>query len=98
MEKKPVPYRKTVLVCCNTREGEGAVACANPGRAGDKLCAALKDAVKKAGLKSVVRVARSGCLGLCAEGPNLFVLPDGEWYSKVQESDLPALIARITAP
>ena len=97
MEKRAIPYRRTVFVCTNVREG-GKVACANPGRGGDALCAALKEEIKKAGLKGKVRVARSGCLDLCARGPNLFVYPEGDWYSGVAPEDIPALIEKITAP
>lgn len=94
MEKKTVPYRKTVFVCTNTR-ADGRVACANPGRGGERICAALKEEVKKAGLKGQVRVARSGCLDLCAQGPNLFIYPDGEWRSGVRPEDLPELVREI---
>lgn len=96
MEKKPVPYRRTVFVCTNVRAG-GKVACANPGRGGDDVCQALKEEVKKAGLKGKVRVARSGCLDLCARGPNLFVYPEGEWFSGVKPEDVPELVSRIAA-
>ena len=94
MEARPVPYRKTVFVCVNQR-AEGRVACANPGRGGLELCEALKDEVKKAGLKGKVRVARSGCLDLCEKGPNLFVYPDGQWLSGAAASDLPALVETL---
>lgn len=90
MERKAIPYRKTVFVCTNART-DGRVACANPGRGGDKICEALKEEVKKRGLKGKVRVARSGCLDLCEKGPNLFVYPDGEWRSHVSLGDVPAL-------
>ena len=61
MQQKPIPYRKTVFVCVNVREGK--VACANPGRGGDEICRALKEAVKVAGLKENIRVVRSGWIG-----------------------------------
>jgi len=93
VEEKRVPYEKTVFVCTNVREGK--VACANPGRGGDRICAALKEAVKAAGLKGKIRVARSGCLDRCAEGPNLFVYPEGRWCSGVREADVPALAREI---
>lgn len=96
MERRPVPFRKTIFVCTNVREG-GKTACANPGRGGDRLCAALKEEIKKRGLKSQVRVARSGCLDRCAEGPNLFVFPEGEWLSGVAEGDLSELVGRLTS-
>lgn len=94
MEKKGVPYRKTVFVCTNARQ-DGRVACANPGRGGDKICEALKEEVKKRGLKGKVRVARSGCLDLCEKGPNLFIYPDGEWRSGVTLQDVPELAEKL---
>lgn len=95
MENKPVPFRKTVFVCTNKRDG-GRVACANEGRGGEELCESLKHAVKELGLKKQVRVARSGCLDLCEKGPNVFVYPDGAWYSGVSLHDVPELVKKIT--
>ena len=96
MERKPVPYRTTVFVCTNVRS-DGRTACANPGRGGDAICEALKHGIKKAGLKDRVRVARSGCLDRCAEGPNLFVYPSGEWCSGVSPEDVPGLLEKLSA-
>jgi (2Fe-2S) ferredoxin len=96
MDKKPVPYRKTVFVCTNTRDG-GRVACGNEGRGGEELCESLKHAVKELGLKGKVRVARSGCLDLCEKGPNLFIYPEGEWCSGVTQHDVPAIIEKLRA-
>ncbi len=94
MERKNVPYQKTIFVCTNAREG-GRVACGNPGRGGMELCEALKDSVKRLGLKGKVRVARSGCLDLCEKGPNAFVYPDGQWYSGIGPRDVPELIKKL---
>ena len=96
MKSRPVPYRRTVFVCTNVR-ADGRAACANPGRGGDRVCEVLKKAVKDAGLKREIRVARSGCLDLCAEGPNVFIQPDGQWASGVSEADVPELLKRIAA-
>jgi (2Fe-2S) ferredoxin len=93
VEKKDVPYKRTVFVCTNVREGRAA--CANPGVGGDKVCEALKHEVKRRGLKGQIRVARSGCLDRCAEGPNLFVYPEGAWYSRVSPEDVPALLEKL---
>ena len=97
MEARKPPYARMIFVCTNAREG-GKIACANPGRGGDTICEALKQYVKQAGLKGKVRVARSGCMDLCAQGPNLMVWPDGIWYSGVGESDLPDIIAKHLEP
>ncbi|PIR15671.1 MAG: ferredoxin [Elusimicrobia bacterium CG11_big_fil_rev_8_21_14_0_20_64_6] len=94
MDKKPVPYRKTVFVCTHTRE-EGRVACGNPGRGGLELCESLKHAVKEADLKGKIRVARSGCLDLCEQGPNAFIYPGDEWLSGVTKADTPDIIKKL---
>lgn len=95
MDKKPVPFKKTLFVCTNRREG-GRVACGNDGRGGLELCESLKNAVKELGLKKQVRVARSGCLDLCEKGPNLFLYPDGDWCSGVTEHDVPEILKKVT--
>ncbi len=89
-----MPFEKTVFVCTHVR-ADGKTACANPGRGGDLLCHALKDEVKRLGLKGKVRVARSGCLDRCAEGPNLFVFPEGKWFSGVSAADLPEIVEKL---
>jgi (2Fe-2S) ferredoxin len=97
MKREKIPYVKTIFVCTNSRT-DGKIACANPGCGGDVLCHKLKEMVKAAGLKSKIRVARSGCLDLCAQGPNLFIYPEGIWHSHVQEKDLPKIIEHILEP
>ena len=95
MDKKPVPYKKTVFVCTNVR-ADGRVACGNPGRGGLELCEALKGAIKEKGLKGKVRVARAGCLDLCGQGPNAFLYPGGEWLSGVTAADVPEILKKLT--
>jgi (2Fe-2S) ferredoxin len=94
MDEKPIPFRKTVFVCVNNRE-DGRVSCAGGGRDGEKICEALKHAVKDAGLKKQVRVARSGCLDLCEQGPNLFIYPEGRWRSGVTLEDVPKIVKTL---
>jgi len=95
MKKAPVPYRKTVFVCTNVR-ADGRVACGNPGRGGVELCAALKEGAKRLGLKGKVRVARTGCLDLCEQGPNVFLYPDGEWLSGLAPADAESILKGLT--
>lgn len=94
VDVKPVPFQKTLFVCTNVRP-DGRLACANPGRGGDALCEALKEEVKRRGLKGKVRVARSGCLDRCAEGPNAFVYPVGEWLSGLSAADIPGILKKL---
>lgn len=95
MKNDKVPFAKTVFVCTHQRPGEDRVACGNPGRGGVELCAALKEGVKKAGLKGKVRVARTGCLDLCEKGPNAFLYPSGEWLSGLTPADADAVLRKL---
>jgi (2Fe-2S) ferredoxin len=84
-------FQKFLFVCENSRE-EGA--CCMPQ--GERLRESLKDTVKKLGLN--VRVSRSGCLDLCAQGPNVLLMPDNKWFSHVQESDLKEIVREACLP
>ena len=100
METRKVPYQRTIVVCGNVRE-DGSAACANPSRGedrGDAILEALKAEAKRLGLKGKIRVARSGCLDLCAKGPNLFIFPDGVWLSGVTLADVPRLVETYLTP
>ncbi|OGX37612.1 MAG: hypothetical protein A3C53_00390, partial [Omnitrophica WOR_2 bacterium RIFCSPHIGHO2_02_FULL_68_15] len=89
MQQTQNPYRKHLFVCTNRREGEAAC-CARRGS--EALRDALKQSVKTHGLDGVVRVSQSGCQGLCEQGPNVMVFPDGYWYHHVGPDDLDAII------
>lgn len=96
MEPRAVPYRRTIFVCTHER-ADGRSACANPGKDGQAICEALKRAVKQAGLKTEIRVARSGCLDLCEKGPNAFVYPEGRWHCGLTLADVPELVKTLVS-
>ncbi len=95
LQSNPVPYQKIVFICTNRRE-EGAVCCSQRGS--QELREILKRYVKENGLIGKVRVSQSGCLDLCAKGPNLMIFPDNVWFQNVQPDDLPVLIRRYLDP
>lgn len=96
MKKDTVPYSKTVFVCTHARpDSEGRVSCGDPGRGGVELCAALKEGAKRLGLTGKVRVARTGCLDLCEQGPNVFLYPDDAWFSDLKPEDAETILLRL---
>jgi len=74
------PFAFHVLVC-EQKKPEWAPSCTAGGAA--ETLDALKEGLREAGLDERVLVTSCGCLGLCDDGPNLVVYPDGTWYSKV---------------
>ena len=95
MEKNQIPYRRIIFICTNRREG-GAICCSGGGS--EPIREALKRYVKENGLIGKVRISQSGCMDLCAQGPNIMIFPDNIWVKNVQLDDLPALIQRYLDP
>lgn len=100
MQSPKFPFKAILFVCTNTRDEDGRVACANPGRAGAKVRDMLKNEAAKRGLKGAVRVSASGCMDLCEQGPNVMVFTEkGERivYSGVTEADVPKIVEKHLA-
>lgn len=95
MDRQLSPYQKHLYVCVNQRE-PGKTCCAAGG--GEAILEKLKAYVKAHGLKGKVRISRSGCMDLCAQGPNVMVTPDHEWYSHITLEDVDRIIAEHLAP
>ncbi|NOU35287.1 MAG: (2Fe-2S) ferredoxin domain-containing protein [Kiritimatiellaceae bacterium] len=94
MNKQPTPYLCHIFVCSNVRENNPA----NPGcgaRGGAELKSKLKAAVNARGWKGRVRVSSAGCLGLCAQGPNVLLHPQGIHFSSVTENDLDTILTEV---
>jgi (2Fe-2S) ferredoxin/predicted O-methyltransferase YrrM len=83
------PFRFHVYVCTQQKP-EGAPSC--PGRGAEETLAALRSELGKAGLEDEVMVTTCGCLGLCDQGPNLVVYPEGSWYSELSADKVPELV------
>lgn len=76
-------YRSQVLIC-------GGTGCTSSGSM--DILKAMKAELKKRGLENEVEVIRTGCFGLCANGPVVIVYPEGAFYSKVKVEDVPELV------
>jgi (2Fe-2S) ferredoxin len=94
MNKQPSPYLCHIFICTNVRPDHPE----NPGcgtKDGPALKSLLKKAVNERGWKGKVRVSTSGCMGLCATGPNVLLYPQGIHFSAVTPDDVPAILDSI---
>ena len=86
------PYVSHVFVCTNDRGGERK-SCADGN--GQLIKSRLKDVVNDKGWKGKVRVSTSGCMGLCANGPNVMLYPQKIWFSEVLPDDVNEIVSTI---
>ena len=76
--------RSTVLIC-------GGTGCSSSGSA--KIKDKMEAEIKAQGLENEVKVVVTGCFGLCALGPIMIVYPEGTFYSRVTENDVPEIVS-----
>ena len=89
MEQSRVPYQKIVFVCINVRQPH-ETCCAH--RESEAIAEALKARIKALKLSRLVRVSKSGCQDLCAQGPNVMVFPGDVWYHGVTQGDVERIV------
>ena len=94
MQRQPTPFVCHIFVCANDRRGERK-SCADG--VGLRLKDMLKECVEERGWSGRVRVSHTGCLGLCARGPNVMLHPQGVWFSTVLPEDIPAIVDAVAA-
>lgn len=81
-------YEKHVFVCtrgewCPSVDGDGI-----------GVHAALKGAVREAGLSGTIRVNHSGCFSQCGNGPMAVVYPEGTWYAALTPADAAEIVSQ----
>ncbi|MBU5364847.1 NADH-quinone oxidoreductase subunit NuoF [Enterococcus devriesei] len=70
-----VDYEKEILVCAGT----GCIS----SKSGE-FVTALKEELAKNKLTDQVNIVKTGCFGLCAQGPIVIIYPEGVFYHQVQ--------------
>ena len=86
MEQTNIKPIKHILVCTNLRT-DGKSCCVNVN--GQEIYDELKKFVKEMGLRSVIWVTRTGCLGFCNDtGATVVIYPDQLWYKEVKKDDV----------
>jgi len=83
------PFRQRVFVCTQEKP-EGVTSCPHNGSL--RILRALERELRSQGLDDEVQVTTCGCLGLCDDGPILIAYPEGVWYHKVKEEDVPEIV------
>ncbi|HUN61835.1 MAG TPA: methyltransferase [Candidatus Sulfotelmatobacter sp.] len=84
------PFPHHIFVCTQPKP-EGVTNC--PANGAWSVLAALERELLAQGLDNDVQLSTCGCLGLCDEGPILIVYPEGIWYRKVREADVPEIVS-----
>jgi (2Fe-2S) ferredoxin len=89
------PHKLHILVCTNARH-DGTPSCGDSGEA-QVVFETLKKRLKEA--KLPVRVTKTGCLGPCAQGPNVMCYGQlgapGVWFQAVGEEDVSEIEAKV---
>jgi (2Fe-2S) ferredoxin/ubiquinone/menaquinone biosynthesis C-methylase UbiE len=80
------PFHQHVFVCTQGKP-EGVASCSSQGSL--RVLQALERELDAQGLGHQVQVTTCGCLGLCENGPVMITYPEGTWYRKVKEEDIP---------
>jgi len=85
-------FRQHVFICMQEK-GEGVTACPRSGS--PRVLQALQQGLSTQGLDDDVQVTTCGCLGLCDDGPIMIVYPEGIWYRKIKEEDVPEIVTSL---
>jgi (2Fe-2S) ferredoxin len=91
MRIEKTPHKLHLFFCTNVREN-GDKSCGDT-EATRVLAERLKERFKQA--KLPVRITRTGCLGPCAQGPNIMAYPDKCWFQDVKVEDMDAIEAKV---
>jgi NADP-reducing hydrogenase subunit HndC len=76
-------YRAHVLVCAGT-------GCTSSNSL--KIIDEMNSLLASNNLDSEVKIVKTGCFGLCSEGPIVVVYPEGAMYTRVQTSDVKEIV------
>ncbi len=79
VEPSPENHKIDILVC-------GVAGCASSGSL--KVADAIDEQIRVNNLGEQVKVIKTGCFGMCAEGPIVMICPEHIMYTKVTEEDV----------
>ena len=76
-------YRAHVLIC-------GGTGCTSSGSIG--LMDEFEKCIKEANIENEIKIVKTGCFGLCAEGPIVVIYPEGCMYCRVTKEDIMEIV------
>jgi len=76
--------RSHVLIC-------GGTGCTSSGST--KIIDAMEKELEAQGLTDEIKIVKTGCFGLCASGPIVIIYPEGTFYARVSEADVPEIVS-----
>ncbi|MGI6528732.1 MAG: NADH-ubiquinone oxidoreductase-F iron-sulfur binding region domain-containing protein [Clostridia bacterium] len=76
-------YRAHVLIC-------GGTGCTSSGSIG--LMDEFEKCIKEANIENEIKIVKTGCFGLCAEGPIVVIYPEGCMYCRVTKEDIKEIV------
>lgn len=77
-------YRSHILICAGT-------GCCSSGAL--ENIETFNAELKKHHLEKEVLIVRTGCFGLCEVGPIVIVYPEGAFYSRIKNEDIPEIVS-----
>ena len=77
-------YRSQVLICTGT----GCSSYNSPA-----IIKRFEECIRNAGLENEIKVVRTGCFGLCENGPICIVYPEGAFYSHIKVDDVERIVS-----
>jgi (2Fe-2S) ferredoxin len=83
------PFPQHVFICTQQKP-EGVTSC--PCNGSLRVLQSLERELRSQRLDDEVQLTTCGCLGLCDDGPIMITYPEGVWYHKVKEDDVPEIV------
>jgi (2Fe-2S) ferredoxin/predicted O-methyltransferase YrrM len=83
------PFRYHVFIC-DQKKPEGLPCCSARGSV--RVIESMRRELASHGLIDQVQLTTCGSLGLCENGPNMVIYPEGVWYSCVQPRDVSEIV------
>ena len=78
------PYLLKHVLVCNGKS------CGPQG--GDEVRDALKEELRERGLRKIYRDGTCSCMGLCRDGVNAVIWPEGTYLAGLTKKDIPRLV------